>query len=77
MLDTGSGIANASRGADLVRQAAVWRFDAFVAAAFLLLVSLIVVGSAAQWYRLLTSEKSIDLHESEFVPITAAQLAQF
>src|SRR5437763_14654454 len=28
LLETGSGIANASRGADLVRQANVWRFDA-------------------------------------------------
>ncbi|PYM00328.1 MAG: carbon starvation protein A, partial [Verrucomicrobia bacterium] len=50
LLETGSGIANASRGADLVRQANVWRFDAFVAATFLLLVLLILIGSAAEWY---------------------------
>src|SRR5438270_2094694 len=47
LLETGSGIANASRGADLVRQANVWRFDALVAATFLVLVLLILVGSVA------------------------------
>jgi len=69
LLETGSGIANASRGADLVRQANVWRFDAFVAATFLLLVLLILIGSAAEWYRLLAGRKRVELHESEFVPL--------
>jgi len=69
LLETGSGIANASGGADLVRQANVWRFDAFVAATFLLLVLLILIGSAAEWYRLLAGRKRVELHESEFVPL--------
>ena len=74
LLVSGSGIANASKAADLARQAAVWRFDAFVAAFFLLLVLLIVIGSAAQWYRLLAGNKVIQLHESKFVSL--AELAR-
>src|SRR5438552_237710 len=35
LLESGSGIANASKASDLARQAAVWRFDAFVAGSFL------------------------------------------
>jgi carbon starvation protein len=69
LLSSGSGIANASRAADLSRQAAVWRFDAFVAASFLLLVLLIVIGSAVEWYRLLVGAKPVRLHESKFVPL--------
>src|SRR3989442_5167933 len=37
---------NAEKAAEMTRQAAVWRFDALVALGFLVLVSLIVVGSA-------------------------------
>ncbi|PZR76726.1 MAG: carbon starvation protein A, partial [Chthoniobacterales bacterium] len=69
LLATGSGIANASKAADLGRQAAVWRFDALVAASFLLLVLLIVVGSAVEWYRLLTGHKAVRLHESKFISL--------
>jgi carbon starvation protein len=69
LLENGSGITNASKAADLARQAAVWRFDAFVAAAFLLLVLLIVVGSAMEWYRLLVGSKPVRLHESKFVSL--------
>src|SRR3989440_5236186 len=69
LLSSGSGIANASKGADLARQAAVWRFDALIAASFLLLVLLIVIGSAVEWYRLLVGWKPIRLHESKFIPL--------
>jgi len=69
LVENGVGIANASKGADFVRQAAVWRFDAIVAAFFLLLVLLIVIGSAVQWCRLIIGSKRIELHESEFVPL--------
>ena len=69
LINTGNGIANAAKAADLVRQASVWRFDAIVAASFLLLVLLIVVGSSVEWYRLLVGSKPIQLHESKFVPM--------
>jgi carbon starvation protein len=69
LIENGMGIANASKSADLVRQATVWRFDAIVAAFFLLLVLLIVIGSAVQWCRLTIGSKRIELHESEFVPL--------
>jgi carbon starvation protein len=69
LMENGTGIANASKGADLARQAAVWRFDAMVAAIFLLLVLLIVIGSAVQWYRLVVGSKRVELHESEFVSL--------
>jgi carbon starvation protein len=69
LIENGAGIANASKGVDLVRQAAVWRFDAMVAALFLLLVLSIVIGSAMQWYRLVIGSKRVELHESEFVPL--------
>jgi hypothetical protein len=44
---------------------------------FLVLVLLIVLGSARQWWQLLRGTKRVVLHESEFVPISAAQLAEF
>jgi hypothetical protein len=53
----------------LVRQAAMYRVDIFVAATFLVLVLLIVVGSTAEWYRLLAGRKRVELHESEFVAL--------
>jgi carbon starvation protein len=64
------------KAADLARQATIWRFDAFVAVSFLVLVILIVLGSARQWWQLLRGTERMVLHESEFVPITPAQLAQ-
>jgi hypothetical protein len=57
-----------------VRQAGVWRFDALVAAFFLLLVFLIVLGSARQWWHLVRGTKPVELRESEFV--LASQVAQ-
>jgi carbon starvation protein len=77
LLREAAGIADPAKAADLVRQAGVWRFDALVAVFFLVLVLLIVLGSARHWCQLLRGTKRVVLHESEFVPITAAQLAEF
>ena len=77
LLHEAAGIADPARAADLVRQAGVWRFDALVAIFFLVLVLLIAIGSARQWWQLLRGTRRVVLHESEFVPISAAQLAQF
>ncbi len=77
LLHEAAGSADPARAADLVRQAGVWRFDAFVAIFFLVLVLLIAIGSARQWWQLLRGTRRVVLHESEFVPISAAQLAQF
>jgi carbon starvation protein len=54
----------------LIRQADVWRFDAFVAGFFLLLVLLIILGSARQWWQLIRGTKPVVLRESEFVPVS-------
>ena len=77
LLREAAGIADPAKAADLVRQAGVWRFDALVAVFFLVLVLLIVLGSARHWWQLLRGTKRVVLHESKFVPITAAQLAEF
>src|SRR3982751_1411621 len=61
--------ADASAAAVLVRQATMYRVDIFVAATFLILVLLIVLGSVAEWCRLLAGRKRLELHESEFVPL--------
>jgi carbon starvation protein len=54
----------------LIRQANVWTFDAFVAGLFLVLVLLIVIGSAIQWWQFVRGTKPVVLRESEFVPVT-------
>src|SRR5256886_815328 len=77
LLREASGIADPAKAAELIRQAGVWRFDAFVAVFFLVLVLAIVLGSARQWWQLIRRTRRVVLHESEFVPITPAQLAQF
>jgi carbon starvation protein len=77
LLERASTLADAGKAAELVRQAGVWRFDAFVAVFFLVLVAAIVLGSARQWWQLIRGSKRIVLHENEFVPITPTQLAQF
>jgi carbon starvation protein len=77
LLQEAAGITDPAKAANLVRQAGVWRFDAFVAMFFLALVLLIVIGSARQWWQLLRGKKRVVLHESEFVPVTAAKLAEF
>src|SRR5256885_1854800 len=61
--------ADAGAAAVLIRQAMMYRIDVFVAASFLVLVLLIVIGSAVEWYRLLVGYKRVQLHESEFVPL--------
>jgi len=61
--------ADAGAAAVLIRQAMMYRIDVFVAASFLVLVLLIVIGSAVEWYRLLVGHKRVQLHESEFVPL--------
>src|SRR5881398_665134 len=77
LLREASGLADPAKAAELARQAGVWRFDAFVAVFFLVLVLAIVLGSARQWWQLIRGTRRAVLHESEFVPITPAQLAQF
>jgi carbon starvation protein len=65
-----------AKASDAIRQAAVWRLDAIVALSFLLLVFLIVAGCAREWWRLLRGTKRIVLHESEFVAVSALELAR-
>src|SRR5216110_1031895 len=77
LLREASGMTDPTKAAELVRQAGVWRFDALVAVFFLVLVLGIVLGSARQWGQLIRGTKRVVLYESEFVPITAAQLAEF
>src|SRR5215469_2619038 len=77
LLTQASTMPDAVKAAELVRQADVWRFDALVAVFFLVLVAAIVLSSARQWWQLIRGTKRIVLKESEFVPITPAQLAQF
>ncbi len=61
----------ATKAAELIRQAGVWRFDAAVAGTFLLLVLLIVAGSAWQWWGLIRGTRRSELREAEFVPAPA------
>jgi hypothetical protein len=68
-----SGANALGQDAAMIRQAGVWRFDALVAGGFLVLVFLIVTGCALEWWRLLRGTKPVVLHESEFVPLSAAQ----
>src|SRR5919109_1293989 len=73
LLNQALTLPDATKAAELVRQASVWRFDALVAVFFLVLVAAIVLGSARQWWQLIRGSKRIVLHENEFVPITPAQ----
>src|SRR5213082_34889 len=77
LLSQAAAVTDPVKAANLARQATIWRFDAFVAVSFLVLVLLIVVGSARQWLQLLRGTKRVVLHESEFVQMTPKQLAQF
>jgi carbon starvation protein len=77
LLQQAPGMPDATKAAELVRQATVWRFDALVAVFFLILVLAIVLSSARQWWQLIRGTKRVVLHESEFVYISPAQLAQF
>jgi carbon starvation protein len=67
MLD--AKVALAPTNVDLARQALIWRIDALVAIAFLILVFLIVAGCGRQWWRLWRGRQPVVLHESEFVPL--------
>ena len=73
LIQTASTIGDVAKAAEMTRQAAIWRFDAFVAFGFVVLVFLIAAGSAREWWRLLRGSKRIILHESEFVPLKAAE----
>ncbi|HEX3816968.1 MAG TPA: hypothetical protein VHW03_01630, partial [Chthoniobacterales bacterium] len=57
------------------RQAVIYRLDALVAAAFLILVLLIVAGCTREWWRLLRGTKATVLHESEFIPLARVETA--
>jgi len=67
-------VAAAPANIDYARQALIWRIDALVALAFLVLVFLIVAGCAREWWRLLRGTKPVVLHESEFVPLARVQV---
>ena len=71
LLSQAATIADPVKAANLARQATIWRFDAFVAVFFLVLVLLIVLGSARQWWQLLRGTRRVVLHESKFVPLSA------
>jgi carbon starvation protein len=70
-----AGTVDPTKASELMRQATVWQFDAAVAGFFLLLVFLIVVGSASQWWQLVRGTKPVVLRESEFVSVTSTQVA--
>ncbi len=66
-----AAVASGAERAAMIRQATIWRLDAVVAGAFLLLVLLIILGSALKWWRLLRGTSSLALRENEFVSITS------
>ncbi|HST31878.1 MAG TPA: carbon starvation CstA family protein [Chthoniobacterales bacterium] len=68
-------ILDSTKAQEFLRQAWVWQIDAIVAGFFMLFVCLIVIGSAAQWWQLVRGTKPAVLRESEFVPVTSAELA--
>ena len=69
LFTSNAAAAAPEKAAALLRQASVWRFDALVATGFLVLVLLIVAGSAIEWWRLLRGTKPMKLHEAEFVAL--------
>ena len=70
LLQQAAGVADTAKASALIRQAGVWRFDATVAGFFLLLVALILIGCARQWYQLVWGRKPVVLTEAEFVPLS-------
>jgi carbon starvation protein len=76
LVQNADSTSDLAKAADMIRQATVWRFDAVVALAFLLLVFLILAGCAREWSKLLRGTKRIVLHEGEFVSARSMQLAQ-
>src|SRR3982074_1886026 len=65
-----STLGDPEKAHGLIRQASVWQFDAIVAGFFLVLVLLIVIGSAKQGWQFVRGTKPVVLRESEFVPLT-------
>jgi carbon starvation protein len=74
-LTENAALLNGPAATGMLRQASVWRFDALVAGSFLVLVLLIVIGSARQWWQLGRGIESARLHESEFVPLSQLEPA--
>ena len=66
-------LTDPTKSSEALRQAAIWRFDAMVAFAFVALVFLIAAGSAWEWWKLLRGTKRIVLHESEFIPLSRVE----
>jgi carbon starvation protein len=75
LTEQATALTDSQKAVDLLRQASVWRFDAVVAGFFLVLVLLIVLGSARQWWQLIRGTQSVVLHESEFVDIGQVRVA--
>jgi carbon starvation protein len=73
LVRTAGTITDPVKAAEVARQAAIWRFDAIVALAFVALVLLIVAGSVFEWCRLLSGTRQIVLNESPYVPLTRAE----
>jgi carbon starvation protein len=76
LLQQAATMADPVKAAQLVQQAAVWRFDALVAFGFLALVFLIAAGCSIEWWRLLRGTKRIVLHEGEYVPLAQLETAR-
>src|SRR5436189_2942644 len=77
LLNEAAGIVDPAKAAELARQAGVLQYDAIVTVLFFVLVVLLVLVVARVWCLRLRVVKRVVLHESEFVPISAAQLAEF
>jgi carbon starvation protein len=75
LLQQATAMTDARKAQGLIRQAGVWRFDAAVAGFFLILVALIVIGSARQWYQLIRGRKPVVLIEAEFVSVSQLETA--
>jgi carbon starvation protein len=75
LLQQATAMTDAGKAQGLIRQAGVWRFDAAVAGFFLILVALIVIGSARQWYQLIRGRKPVVLIEAEFVSVSQLETA--
>src|SRR5437867_816054 len=59
LMEKAAAVTDPVKAANLARQATIWRFDAFVAGFFLVLVLLSVLCSARQWWQLLCGTKGV------------------
>ena len=75
LLQQAGTLSDPAKAAELIRQAGVWRFDAAVAGFFLVLVGLIVAGSAVQWWQLVRGIKPVATSETEFIPVSQLEPA--